>query len=204
MFADDPEAFPTLTKAELALAERHGSRQSIKLGEYLFRQGDATTDFYVVLSGAVEIVVHAANEDRVIVRHGPGRFIGELSLVSGLRVFVSARVVEVGEVVVLSRHALRELIATQPSLGDTVLKALMARRTLLLTSASESLQLVGSRFSPETRRIREFLVRSHIPHEWLDPDHRTRRFRNPVSPGSPRATRNASPTSTSVAAPPSY
>jgi thioredoxin reductase (NADPH) len=170
MSSEDAEAFPTLTEAELALVELHGFRRSIALGEYLFRQGDPTNNFYVVLSGAVEIVVHAANEDRIIARHGPGRFIGELSLISGLRLFVSARVVEDGEVVVLSREALREVLATQPSLSDTVLKALMARRTLLLTSAAESLQLVGSRFLPETRRIREFLVRSHIPHEWLDPD----------------------------------
>lgn len=70
----------------------------------------------------------------------------------------------------LSRESLRNLIATQPSLSDTILKALMARRILLLTSAAESLRLVGSRFSRETRRIREFLVRSHIPHEWLDRD----------------------------------
>ena len=46
----------------------------------------------------------------------------------------------------------------------------MARRALLLRSAAASLRLVGSRFSPETRRIREYLTRSRIPHEWLDPD----------------------------------
>jgi thioredoxin reductase (NADPH) len=171
MSSDYSEAFPTLTEADLGVLERQGSRRSTYRGEYLFRQGDATNDFYVVLSGAVEMVVHSAtNEERVVARHGPGRFIGELSLISGLRLFVSARVVEPGEVTIVSRESLRDLLATQPSLSDTVLKALMARRTLLLTGAAESLRLVGSRFSPETRRIREFLVRSHVPHQWLDPD----------------------------------
>src|SRR5438477_12646375 len=121
MVLENSEAFPTLTQTEVALLERQGLRRSIDRGEYLFRQGDTTNDFYVVLSGAVEIVVHSAlSEDRVIARHGPGGFIGELSLISGLRLLVSARVVEPGEVVALSRQALREVIATQILLGDTV------------------------------------------------------------------------------------
>jgi thioredoxin reductase (NADPH) len=164
------EAFPILDDADLNLVEQHGTRRSIDVGDYLFRQGDQTNEFYVVLSGAVEIVVHSGDTDRVIVRHGPGRFVGELSLVTGLRLFVSARVVESGEVVVVSRQGLRNLIATRPSLSDTILKALMARRALLLSSAADALRLVGSRFSPETRRIREYLIRSRIPHEWFDPD----------------------------------
>ena len=171
MSLEDPDAFPLLTQAEMTLLERRGSRRSMDRGEYLFRQGEPTTDFFVVLSGAVEIVVHSAlSEDNVIARDGPGNFVGELSLITGVRLLISARVVEAGEVVVLSRQSLRDVIATQPALGDTVLKALMARRNLLVTGAPELLRLVGSRFSPDTRHIREFLVRSHIPHEWLDPD----------------------------------
>src|SRR5262249_35236242 len=77
---------------------------------------------------------------------------------------------EPGEVVVLSRDALRHVIATNPRLSDTLLAAFLARRTRLLTRAAASIRLVGSRFSPETRRIREYLTRSRIPHEWLDPD----------------------------------
>src|SRR5262249_39567277 len=103
-------------------------------------------------------------------QHGPGRFMGELNLLTGQRVFVSARVVEPGEVIVVSRDALRRVIATNPKLSDTLLAAFLARRTMLLTGAAESIRLVGSRFSPETLRIREYLTRSRIPHEWLDPD----------------------------------
>ena len=138
--------------------------------DYLFRQGDPTSDFYVVLSGAVEIVLHVDGTDHLIVRHGPRRFIGELSLLTGLRLFASARVVESGEIVVLSREALRTLIATNPRLGDTILTALMARRGALVKGAAESLRVVGSRYSPEIRQIREYLSRSCVPHEWLDPD----------------------------------
>ena len=39
-----------------------------------------------------------------------------------------------------------------------------------MTGAASSIRVIGSRFSPDTGRIREFLARSRIPHEWLDPD----------------------------------
>ena len=170
MSSENTEAFPFLSAADLALVEHHGVRRSIDVGDYLFRQGEQTNDFYAVLSGAVEIVVHADGTDRVITQHGPGRFVGELNLVTGLRVFVSARVVEPGEVVVVSRQALQHLLATETRLSDIILRAFMARRALLLRSAAASLRLVGSGFSSETRRIREYLTRSRVPHEWLNPD----------------------------------
>jgi thioredoxin reductase (NADPH) len=164
------QAFPTLTDADLALVQAYGTRRAITVGEYLFRQGDQRDDFYVVVSGAVDIIVHSDNEDRVLVQHGPRRFVGELNLLTGLRLLVSARAAEAGEVVVVSKQGWRTLIATNPQLSDTILTALMARRALLVQAAAASIRLVGSRFSPETRRIREYFTRSHIPHEWLDPD----------------------------------
>lgn len=94
---DDPVAFPSLEAADLGSLEALGTRRSVEAGEHLYRQGDETYDFYVVVSGAVEIVVHSDRTDRVVARHGPGRFLGELNLLTGLRVFVSARVVEPGQ-----------------------------------------------------------------------------------------------------------
>ena len=99
--AEDPVAFPTLDDSELAVLEALGTRRSVAVGEYLYREGDATYDFYVVLSGAAEIVVRSDGEERIIARHGAGRFLGELNLLTGQRVFVSARVVEPGEVLVV-------------------------------------------------------------------------------------------------------
>jgi thioredoxin reductase (NADPH) len=168
---DDPAAYPTLDDTQLAVLDALGNRRSVAAGEYLFREGDPTYDFYVVVSGAVDIVIHSDGEERVITRHGAGRFLGELNLLTGLRVFVSARVAEPGEVIVVPAADLRRVLATQPGLGDTILAAFMARRALLLTGASASIRVIGSQFSPETQRVREFLARTRIPHEWLDPDH---------------------------------
>lgn len=68
-----------------------GTRRSIAPGEYLYREGDATYDFHAVVSGAVDIVIHSDGEERLITRHSAGRFLGELNMLTGLRVFVSAQ-----------------------------------------------------------------------------------------------------------------
>ena len=167
---DEDEAFPMLDAADMALVTQLGVRRRVSDGEYLFREGDDAYDFFVVVSAEVDIVVAVDGGESVIVHHGPGRFLGELNMLSGLRVFVSAKVVSPGEVVVVSRDRLRQLMATNPRLGDTILAAFVARRGLLMTGAAPAIRVIGSRFSPESLRIGEFLVRTHIPHEWLDAD----------------------------------
>src|SRR6202044_1108226 len=147
-----------------------GVRRQVQEGEFLFREGDVTYDFFVLISAEVDILVSVDEGERVIVHHGPGRFLGELNMLSGLRVFVSARVVAAGEGVVVSRDRLRQLMATNPRLGDTILAAFVARRGLLMTGAAPATRVIGSQFSPESLRIREFLTRTRVPHEWLDAD----------------------------------
>jgi len=168
--AAETDAFLQLNDAELAALEPLGVHRAVSAGEYLYREGDPGYDFYVVLAGAVEIVVNAEGKDRVIARHLAGRFLGELNLLTGQRVFVSARVAESGEVLAVPRDALRHLIATDASLSDKILAAFLARRAILMTGASSAIRVVGSRFSPDSGRVREFLARNRIPNEWLDPD----------------------------------
>jgi thioredoxin reductase (NADPH) len=162
---------PSLDSSEMAILDSVGSRRAIHLGEYLYREGDSAYDFYVLISGMVGIVVGADGpRERFIIRHGPGRFLGELNLLSGLRVFVSARVVEPGEVLVVPADALRRILATQPGLSDKILATFMARRSDLLADAAITTRVVGSRFSSESAKLREFLSRTRVPYEWLDPD----------------------------------
>jgi thioredoxin reductase (NADPH) len=165
----DPSAFPVLEPSEVAIFEAVGTRHRVAAGDYLYHEGDPGFDFWIVLSGAVEVVVDDA-DDKVITTHRAGQFLGELNLLTGARAFVSARVAEPGEVVSVPADLLRRVIATEPELGDKVLAAFMARRAAFLAGAAVFIRVVGSRFSPETMRIREFLTRTRLPHQWLDPD----------------------------------
>lgn len=164
------EAIPTLGASDIALVAELGVRRHVKAGDYLYREGDVTYDFYVLVSAEVDIILSVDGGENLIAQHGPGRFLGELNMLSGLRVYVSARVTKSGEVVVVPRSRLRELMATKPQLGDTILAAFVARRALLMTGAAPAVRVIGSHFSPESLRVREFLARIRVPHEWLDPD----------------------------------
>jgi len=166
----DQDAFPTLDASQIAAIDAVGERRSTEVGEYLYREGDPAYDFIVVLSGEVEAFVTTGGEEQIVATHGAGRFLGELNLLTGMRVFVSTRVTQAGEIIVVPREELRRLIATDTRVGDTILGAFLARRTNLLSGASSSIRIIGSSFSPDTGRVREFLVRSRIPHEWLDAD----------------------------------
>src|ERR1700677_3826311 len=168
--ADDAVAFPTLTDADMAVMDKLGTRRPMTAGEYLYREGDPTYDFMVVVSGAVDMVVTDGPGEELVAHHGAGRFLGELNMLTGMRVFVSARVVESGEVIVIPRERLRRLIATDPGLGDTIFAAFIARRSVLMDGAAATTRLIGSRYCPLCLQVREFLSRSRIPYEWLDPD----------------------------------
>ncbi len=99
--------------------------------------------------------------------HGPGRFLGELRLVIGQVEFLTTAIVVPGEVLAVPVERLRELAGTDPDLGDLVLRAYLNRRSLLLGEGA-GLRIIGSRFSPDTHRLRDFAARNRLPHRFID------------------------------------
>jgi thioredoxin reductase (NADPH) len=144
------------------VGERHPTHE----GEVLFREGDQY-DFCVVLDGLVEVVTGSGEDERRIAVHGPGRFLGELNLLIGGAALMSAIVREPGEVLVVPAERLREMVSADPALGDLILRAYLARRSLLIGLGAGA-KIVGSHYSPEARRLREFLARNRVPHNWID------------------------------------
>jgi thioredoxin reductase (NADPH) len=153
---------------QIAALEERGTRRRVERGEVLFREGDECYDFYVVLDGLVKIVEsYGAPDERLIAVHGPGRFLGELSLAIGQPAFLTAVVHEGGEVLVVPVERLLEIVQRDPGLGDLILRAYLVRRSILIDLGA-GLRIVGSRFSPDTRRLRDFATRNRIPHRFID------------------------------------
>src|SRR4030088_2607237 len=160
-------AFPRLSDPLIQALGRHGERRPTKRDEVLFRQGDEHCDFIVVLEGKVAIVEESDGDDRVISVHGPGRFLGELNVLTGQAAFVTAVVVEAGSVLVVPVTRLREIVTQETALGAPPPPPhLPPRRTL--TGLGPGLRIVGSRYSPDTRRLREFAARNRLPHRCID------------------------------------
>jgi thioredoxin reductase (NADPH) len=164
-------AFPRLSDQQIEVLAQYGERRPVRPGDVLFREGDVCTDFLVVLSGKVAIVEGYGEGDggreRVISVHGPGRFLGELGLLIGQVGFLTAVVREPGEVLVVPVSRLRKLVVNDPKLGDLILRAYLIRRSLLI-GLGAGFRIVGSRYSADARRIREFAARNRLPHRWID------------------------------------
>jgi len=160
-------AFPRLNNEQRETLAALGERQEVESGDVLFREGDDAYDFYAVESGAVAIVQGYGAEDRILAVHGRHRFLGELNLLSGQRVYLTAVVRDPGEVIRVPAERLREVVARDQELSDLIVAAYMARRSILI-DAGTGLKLIGSRYSADSRRLREFLARNRMPHTWID------------------------------------
>jgi thioredoxin reductase (NADPH) len=160
-------AYPRLSPEHIEALEALGERRSTSAGEVIFRAGDTSCDFVVVLQGLVAIVEHDHGAERLIAAHGAGRFLGELNLLTGETAFVSAIVREPGEILVVPADRLRDLVAKDPVCGDLILRAFIIRRSILI-GLRTGLRILGSRHSPDTRRLREFAARNRLPHSWID------------------------------------
>jgi thioredoxin reductase (NADPH) len=167
--ADRDGAGPRLDEDQRARLRSLGRVREVEPGDVLFHAGDEGSDFFVLDSATLAIVQGLGEENRVIAIHGPGRFAGELSMLIGQRLYLSGVIRDGGEVIQVPIDKLREIIAQDKTLSDLILGAFIARRSILI-DVGTGLKLIGSRFSPDTRRLRELLARNRMPYQWIDLD----------------------------------
>src|SRR5262245_27974525 len=91
------QAFPILTPAQIDRIRTFGELRNVLHGDILFKPDDTNVLFFVLLSGAMEIVQPGLDGERPIAAHGPGGFTGEMTMISGRRCLVVGRVTEPGE-----------------------------------------------------------------------------------------------------------
>src|SRR5580704_1921052 len=113
-------ASPQLSPSELAELGEFGVEREVDAGELLFAAGEASYDLFVVLEGGVEIVRAEGEAESVISEFAPGSFIGELTLLTGQRRFLTARVSRPGRVLVIAQAELRRLMGVRPALSETI------------------------------------------------------------------------------------
>jgi len=168
MPSDLEVAFPTLSAEDLATLTARGTARQVRVGETLYREGERNHSFFVVLDGAVEAVEHSRGTPHQLTVHRRGNFTGDVDLLSGRTILVTGRVIEDGTVVQLDPDDLRSAVDELPELGDVIIKALMKRRQLILEDGFQGVQIIGSRFSPDAHRLRDFASRNAIPARFRD------------------------------------
>src|SRR4051794_25107781 len=156
-------------EATLLEVAAFGTERSVEAGEVLYRAGDDSAPFVVVLEGEADVVRGSASAEVVVASRGANGFLGELNLLTGQRPFLTARMTTPGRVLVVLPDDFRRLMSTKPDISDVIFRSFVARRELLRSGeGAGAIQIVGSRFSPEAMALRAFASRSRLPHTWID------------------------------------
>jgi thioredoxin reductase (NADPH) len=158
-------AIPSLSSSQLSTLAGAGEELTAGVGDELYRVGDHIYPFIAIREGEVAILDAAGNE---IVRHGAGSFLGELNLLSGQTVFVTALVTETLRYIAVDREALRALLFENGPLSDLVLSTFIARREALQRVQGIGLEVVGPRLSAPTMQMLDFVRANRLPFTWQD------------------------------------
>jgi thioredoxin reductase (NADPH) len=166
---DSTGAYPRLTDEHIMLLTRYGERRRFAKTSTLFCEGDRDCGLFVVLDGRVAVVQedNPEAESRVIAVHARGRFVGDLSMLTGQAVYVTAVALTDVEALEIPYHRLKEAVTRDQALGDLILRAFILRRNIH-ASLGAGLRIIGSRFSSDTRRLRDFASRNRVPYRWED------------------------------------
>jgi thioredoxin reductase (NADPH) len=167
----DRRLFPVLTPEQRLRASQYGHARSCDRGDVLLAVGTRTPSIFLVVSGKVDIVQPACDEERHVARLGPGQFTGEVSALAGQPTMVSIRAAAPSEVIEIGRDQLLRIVQTDSGLSDVLMRSFLLRRARLVARHWSDILLVGSNHSPDMLRIREFLSRNDYPYSVIDVDH---------------------------------
>jgi CRP/FNR family transcriptional regulator, cyclic AMP receptor protein len=140
------EPFGELDEAtRMAVAGRAG-RRVVERGQVIFWQDEPGESMFVLLEGAVKLVVRSKDGELVeLVRHNPPAFFGELAVLDGGPRSATAEAVERSTLLAVTRAELLRLLRSDEQVAEALLRALgtMVRRTTQQVTDLAFLSLQG-------------------------------------------------------------
>jgi CRP/FNR family cyclic AMP-dependent transcriptional regulator len=123
------------------LSDRGGLRTYAR-GETLIREGEASTDVYILLAGELKCFTSdASGKELVFNKMSPGEFFGELSLDGGLR-SASVQATSSAICVVVPQSEVQAFLGEYPEFAEALVMKLIAR-VRAATLQAKSLGLEG-------------------------------------------------------------
>jgi len=162
-----PPASVILSPSQLVTLAKLGEERAAAVGDVLYRVGDLRYPFIAILEGEAAILDAAGQE---IVRHGPSGFLGEMNLLTGQTVYLTAVATQPMRYIAVDRDALRALLFEDGQLSDLLLSAFMARREALQRVQGIGIEVIGPHSSAATTRMVDFARRNRLPYSWRDPE----------------------------------
>ncbi|WP_205481343.1 FAD-dependent oxidoreductase [Sphingomonas arenae] len=167
-YAREAQTFPVLSAEMAGRIARFGQEEALGDGDHLFRRGERSVDFFLVVEGAIDIIDHERDGDHVVHQHRARQFTGELDLFNDRKILVSGRANGPTRVVRVARRDFRSMITAEPDIGEIIMRAFILRRVGLMRHEQGGVELIGPMDHPDTVRLNTFLTRNGYPHTTTD------------------------------------
>jgi NTE family protein len=121
--------FASLPEDVLAALEAQLTQFTLMSGELLFREGDPSDSLYIVISGRLRVVSHAANDQaqRVVAELGHGEIVGEMGLVCDEPRSASVVAIRDTNLAKLTKAGLNRLTSCVQPIYSTIIRQLAYR-----------------------------------------------------------------------------
>lgn len=165
----NPQAFPVLSEKHIAVIAEFAEFKTYANGDVLYRAGQKDFKFYVIKSGAIGIIDRSSGSSRVLVTLEPGEFTGDLANLTGRPSNIDAIATGTTEVYEIGELDLRRIIGKRPGLSDLILMTFSIRAEALMGAEDfTGLTVIGSRYSNDAFRLRDFLTKNRVLYTFLD------------------------------------
>jgi thioredoxin reductase (NADPH) len=164
------EARPSLTSTLMARLRAYGSAETVAAGDLIYQLGDDIYDLILVESGHVDLFYESSTGQPtlLIAEMGPGDFLGEISLFTGGRMFITACAREAGTIYRIGAEAFRQLMSRDAELSDVILTALYSRREMLKTAMADTIEILDHHSSAAAMTLVAYAERMEFPHRFTD------------------------------------
>ena len=169
MVASENILFPKLNESQIAEIEKRAELKTYQDGEVLYRTGTRNFSSYVVKEGEIEIVNRSDGESKIVTKIGSRQFTGDVALLTGNPAVVDAIAVGNCQIWEIFNTSLQRLLQENSPISDIFVRAFIARKKRLdELPGFTGVRVIGSRFSSDTFRIRNFLAKNRVWFTWID------------------------------------
>lgn len=119
--------FPKLTEQEMQRLYEHGREIHLNKGDIIFKEGDPSYHFYVVLEGKIQATKKLGAEEQVLTIHQKGEFTGEISMLTGKPARATGCAIAPSRVLEIDHEAFKRMLAQCSQGAQVIISALAGR-----------------------------------------------------------------------------
>jgi len=158
------QTFPALTDEMIERIRPYGTEEQIEEDTFVFRRGDHSIDFLLVLDGELQMFADDPIQGRHhLYSYKRGQFSGEQNMFTHRSILLSGLCLAGSRVIRVCHEKFRALITGEPDIGETIIRSYILRRAGFVRHATGGGILIGHRESGDLLGIQRFLIRNLYP-----------------------------------------